>query len=125
MFKTNTEFDIIGMGEVMLRLSPPAKEKISQCETFEKTIGGSELNVVSGASMLGVRSAIITKIPQNKIGHFVRNKIRYGNVSDDYIVYDQSGRRASGCLLLRERCLPEKIDRHLRPCALIYVHTQY
>ena len=60
MFKANTEFDIIGMGEVMLRLSPPAKEKISQCETFEKTIGGSELNVVSGASMLGVRSAIIT-----------------------------------------------------------------
>ena len=76
MFKQNTEFDIIGMGEIMLRLSSPAKEKISQCEAFEKNIGGSELNVVSGAAVLGVRSAIITKIPQNKIGHYVRNKIR-------------------------------------------------
>lgn len=108
MFKTNTEFDIIGMGEVMLRLSPPAKEKISQCETFEKTIGGSELNVVSGASMLGVRSAIITKIPQNKIGHFVRNKIRYGNVSDDYIVYDQSADARLGVYYYESGAYPRK-----------------
>ncbi len=35
-FKENTDFDLIGLGEVMLRLSPPNKEKISQSETFEK-----------------------------------------------------------------------------------------
>ena len=52
-FKENTDFDLIGLGEVMLRLSPPNKEKISQSETFEKNAGGSELNVVSGAAMLG------------------------------------------------------------------------
>ena len=46
-FKENTDFDLIGLGEVMLRLSPPNKEKISQSETFEKNAGGSELNVVS------------------------------------------------------------------------------
>ena len=83
-FKENTDFDLIGLGEVMLRLSPPNKEKISQSETFEKNAGGSELNVVSGAAMLGIRSAIVTKLPENKMGHFIRNKIRYGNVSDDY-----------------------------------------
>ena len=82
-FKENTDFDLIGLGEVMLRLSPPNKEKISQSETFEKNAGGSELNVVSGAAMLGIRSAIVTKLPENKMGHFIRNKIRYGNVSDD------------------------------------------
>ena len=89
-FKENTDFDLIGLGEVMLRLSPPNKEKISQSETFEKNAGGSELNVVSGAAMLGIRSAIVTKLPENKMGHFIRNKIRYGNVSDDYIIYDHS-----------------------------------
>ena len=50
--KAKADFDLIGMGEVMLRLSPPDKEKISQSETFEKNAGGSELNVVSGAAML-------------------------------------------------------------------------
>ncbi len=108
MFKENTEFDIIGMGEVMLRLSPAGKEKISQSETFEKSAGGSELNVVSGAAMLGVRSAIITKIPQNKIGHFVRNKIRYGNVSDDYIVYDSSEEARLGLYYYESGAYPRK-----------------
>lgn len=108
MFKKNTDFDIIGLGEVMLRLSPPWKEKISQSETFEKNIGGSELNVVSGAAMLGARSAIITKLPENKIGHFVRNKIRYGNVSDDYIVYDKSENSRLGVYYYESGAYPRK-----------------
>ena len=35
-FKENTDFDLIGLGEVMLRLSPPNKEKISQSEHLKK-----------------------------------------------------------------------------------------
>ena len=50
--KQDAEYDIIGMGEVMIRLSPPGKQKLSQADYFERNIGGSELNVVSGAAML-------------------------------------------------------------------------
>lgn len=107
-FKENTEYDLIGMGEVMLRLSPPGKEKISQSETFEKNAGGSELNVVSGAAMLGLRSAIITKLPKNKMGHFIRNKIRYGNVSDDHIVYDTSPNNRLGIYYYESGVYPRK-----------------
>lgn len=107
-FKENTEFDLIGMGEVMLRLSPPGKEKISQSETFEKNAGGSELNVVSGAAMLGLRSAIITKLPKSKMGHFIRNKIRYGNVSDDHIVYDTSPDKRLGIYYYESGVYPRK-----------------
>lgn len=107
-FKENTDFDLIGMGEVMLRLSPPSKEKISQSETFEKNAGGSELNVVSGAAMLGLRSAIVTKIPENKIGHFIRNKVRYGNVSDDYLIYDETEGRRLGIYFYESGVYPRK-----------------
>lgn len=107
-FKENTDFDLIGLGEVMLRLSPPNKEKISQSETFEKNAGGSELNVVSGAAMLGIRSAIITKLPESKMGHFIRNKIRYGNVSDDYIIYDHSDDRRLGIYYYESGAYPRK-----------------
>lgn len=107
-FKENTDFDLIGLGEVMLRLSPPNKEKISQSETFEKNAGGSELNVVSGAAMLGIRSAIITKLPKSKMGHFIRNKIRYGNVSDDYIIYDHSDDRRLGIYYYESGAYPRK-----------------
>lgn len=106
--KKDSDFDIIGFGEVMLRLSPQSKEKISQSEVFEKNAGGSELNVVSGAAMLGVRSAIVTKLPKNKIGHFIRNKIRYGNVSDDYIIYDDSDEKRLGIYYYESGAYPRK-----------------
>ena len=83
-------FTVIGLGEVMLRLSPVGKERISYCETFEKMAGGSELNVVSGISMLGLRTGIVTKLPHNEIGKFVKHKIRFAGTSDDYVVYDDS-----------------------------------
>ena len=90
------EFGVLGMGEVMLRLSPPGKERISHSEMFEKNVGGSELNVVSGLSMLGMRTGMITKIPQNEIGKFVRHRIRYHGTSDDYVIYDRSDKKRLG-----------------------------
>ncbi len=90
------DFDVLGFGEVMLRLSPEGKERISQSETFEKRAGGSELNVVSGISQLGLRTGIITKLPDNEIGKFIKNKIRYSGISDDYIVYDSSSHKRLG-----------------------------
>lgn len=89
-------FSVLGFGEVMLRLSPVGKERISYSETFEKKAGGSELNVVSGISSLGLRTGIITKLPQNEIGKFIKHEIRFSGTSDDYIVYDTSENKRLG-----------------------------
>ncbi len=106
--KSTAEFDLIGFGEVMLRLSPPDKDKISQCEVFEKNCGGSEFNVASGAANLGVRSAIVTKLPKNKIGHFICRRIRYGSVSDDYVVWDTSDDKRLGIYYYESGVYPRK-----------------
>ncbi len=106
--KNNSDFDLIGFGEVMLRLSPPDKEKISQSEVFEKNCGGSEFNVASGAANLGIRSAIITKLPKNKLGHYICRRIRYGTVSDDYIVYDDSEGKRLGIYYYESGVYPRK-----------------
>ena len=90
------EFTALGIGEVMLRLSPVGKERISHCETFEKKAGGSELNVMAGMSMLGERTGIITKLPHNEIGKFAKRKIRYSGTSDDYVIYDESPEKRLG-----------------------------
>ncbi|MBP3606646.1 MAG: sugar kinase [Clostridia bacterium] len=89
-------FEVLGLGEVMLRLSPVGKERVSYCETFEKMAGGSELNVVAGISMLGMRTGMITKLPRNDIGKFIKHKIRYTGTSDDYIIYDDSEEKRLG-----------------------------
>ncbi len=106
--KDNKKFDLISFGEVMLRLSPPDKEKISHGQVFEKNAGGSELNVASGAAFLGIRSAIITKLPDNKIGRFIKYKIRYGNVSDDYVIYDESEDKRLGIYYYESGAYPRK-----------------
>ncbi|MBR2884813.1 MAG: sugar kinase [Clostridia bacterium] len=106
--KPKAEFDLISFGEVMLRLSPPNKEKISQSEVFEKNCGGSEFNVASGAANLGIRSAIVTKLPKNKMGHFIARRIRYGTVSDDYVVWDDSDTKRLGIYYYESGVFPRK-----------------
>ena len=106
--KKEGKFDLISMGEVMLRLSPPDKEKISQSEVFEKNCGGSEFNVASGAANLGIRAAVVTKLPKNKMGHFIARRIRYGNVSDDYVVYDYSDQKRLGIYYYESGVYPRK-----------------
>lgn len=101
-------FDIMGFGEVMLRLSPTSKERISQGEIFEKKAGGSELNVVSGSSLLGVRTGIITKLPANEIGNFIKNKIRFYGVSDDCVLYDRSEQKRLGIYYYESGAYPRK-----------------
>ena len=41
--RAEKEFDVLSFGEVMLRLSPPGKERISQGEEFEKKQGALSL----------------------------------------------------------------------------------
>ncbi|MEE1013267.1 MAG: sugar kinase [Clostridia bacterium] len=106
--KKKADFDLISFGEVMLRLSAPNKEKISQSEVFEKNCGGSEFNVASGAANLGVRAAIVTKLPKSKLGHFVARRIRYGNVSDDYVVWDDSEEKRLGIYYYESGVYPRK-----------------
>lgn len=106
--KAKADFDLISFGEVMLRLSAPNKEKISQSETFEKNCGGSEFNVASGAANLGIRAAVVTKLPKNKMGHFIARRIRYGNVSDDYVVWDTSDTKRLGIYYYENGVYPRK-----------------
>ena len=104
--KQKREFSALGIGEVMLRLSPVGCERISHSETFEKNAGGSELNVVSGISMLGLRTGIITKLPKGELGKFIKHKVRYSGTSDDYITYDDSPAKRLGIYFYESGAYP-------------------
>lgn len=77
-------------GEAMMRLSPFGAERIVQGGQFVKYAGGAELNVASGIARLGLRTGLISKLPDNDPGRFIRNQIRSYGVSDDYVVDDES-----------------------------------
>ena len=56
-------FDLIALGEVMLRLSAPPPERLEQAVTLNIQIGGSEANVAAACARLGLRCALISALP--------------------------------------------------------------
>ena len=102
------EFNLLALGEILLRLSPPNNERIVRGDVFEKQVGGAELNVVSGVSLLGLRAGIISRIPDSSIGMFAKNKIRFCGVSDDYLVYDRSRDARMGIYYYENGAYPRK-----------------
>jgi len=102
------EFDLLALGELLLRLSPPDNERITRGETLQKQVGGAELNVVSGVSLLGLRTGIISKLPSNNLGTYVKNRIRFCGVSDDALVYDESRDARLGVYYYENGAYPRK-----------------
>ncbi|HIT90457.1 MAG TPA: sugar kinase [Candidatus Merdenecus merdavium] len=102
------EFDLLSLGEVLLRLSPPNNERIVRGDVFEKQVGGAELNVATGVSLLGLRTGIISKLPANELGLFAKNKIRFGGVSDDYLTYDHDKDARLGVYYYENGAYPRK-----------------
>lgn len=102
------EFDLLSLGEIMLRLSPPSNERMTRGDTFSKQAGGAELNSATGAAMLGLRCGIISKLPANDLGMYIKNHIRLCGVSDDYLVYDESSDARLGVYYYESGAYPRK-----------------
>lgn len=102
------EFDLLSMGEIMLRLSPPDNERITRGSSFSKQAGGAELNSATGAAMLGLRCGIISKLPANDLGMYIKNNVRLSGVSDDYLVYDADSDARLGVYYYENGAYPRK-----------------
>lgn len=102
------EFDLLSLGEIMLRLSPPDNERMTRGNAFSKQAGGAELNSVTGAAMMGLRCGIISKLPANDLGMFIKNHVRQCGVSDDYLVYDDSRDARLGVYYYENGAYPRK-----------------
>ncbi len=102
------KFDLLTFGEIMLRLSPPNYELMTRGDVFDKRAGGSELNVASGVALLGLRTGVISRLPKNALGTFIKNRIRFEGVSDDYLIYDDSPQARLGIYYYENGAAPRK-----------------
>ena len=102
------KFDLITFGEIMLRLSPPNYELMTRGDVFDKRAGGSELNVASGVSLLGLRTGVISRLPANALGTYIKNRVRFIGVSDDYLIYDDSPQARLGIYYYENGAAPRK-----------------
>lgn len=63
MTRPSARYDLIGLGEVMLRLAAPPPQRLDQAVSLDVQIGGSEANVAAACARLGLRTAIISALP--------------------------------------------------------------
>jgi 2-dehydro-3-deoxygluconokinase len=99
-------FDIVSLGEVMLRLDP-GEGRIRTSRQFRVWEGGGEYNVARGLSrVFGLRAGIITALADNEVGRLVEDLILTGGVDRSFIRwvdYDGVGRAARNGLNFTER----------------------
>jgi 2-dehydro-3-deoxygluconokinase len=86
--KSECKYDIVSLGEVMLRFDPGDK-RIHTTRSFQVWEGGGEYNVARGLKRcFGQRAAFVTAIVDNAIGRLLEDLIYQGGVETDYIKWE-------------------------------------
>lgn len=80
-------WDCVALGEVMLRLDP-GWGRVRTARSFHVSEGGGEYNVARAMSkVFGQRTAVVTALVDNEVGHLAEDLIMAGGVSLEHMVW--------------------------------------
>ena len=68
--------DLVTFGEAMVRLTPPAFQRLEQTHSLDVYVGGGELNVAVAAARLGVATRWVSRLPDNALGRMIAARAR-------------------------------------------------
>ncbi len=104
--KENCRWDLVSLGEVMLRLDP-GDGRIHTARRFQVWEGGGEYNVARGLRRcFGLDAAIVTALADNSVGRLVQDLIYQGGVNQSHVrwvKFDGVGRTVRNGLNFTER----------------------
>jgi len=69
-------YDVLALGECMIRLSPPGHGRIEFAPVLEVHVGGGEYNVAYALARLGLRTAWVGGLNDSPMGRIVMNHAR-------------------------------------------------
>jgi 2-dehydro-3-deoxygluconokinase len=104
--KESCKWDLVSLGEVMLRLDPGIG-RVHTTRSFQVWEGGGEYNVARGLKRcFGLRTAIVTALADNPVGRLVEDLIYQGGVDQSHLrwaKFDGVGRTVRNGLNFTER----------------------
>ena len=104
--RAECRFDLVSLGEVMLRLDP-GDGSIATTRRFDVWEGGGEYNVARGLRRcFGLQTAVVTALVDNPVGRLVEDLMLTGGVDTSHVVwvpFDGVGRAARNGLNFTER----------------------
>ncbi len=87
-----TAYDLLTLGETMLRLAAPSPLRLEQTNQLNINIGGAESNVAINLARLGKRVAWYSRLPNNPLGQSVAGEIRKHGVVVDWVTWAENER---------------------------------
>jgi 2-dehydro-3-deoxygluconokinase len=104
--RDNCRWDLVSLGEVMLRLDP-GDSRIATTREFRAWEGGGEYNVARGLRRcFGLNTAIVTALADNPVGRLIEDLMLQGSVDQSHVrwvEYDGVGRTVRNGLNFTER----------------------
>jgi 2-dehydro-3-deoxygluconokinase len=102
----SSKYDLIALGEVMLRLDP-GEGRVRTAREFKGWEGGGEYNVARGLRRcFGLKTAVCTAFADNDVGRLLEDLILQGGVDTEFLKwlpYDGVGRTVRNGLNFTER----------------------
>lgn len=87
-----SQYDVVTLGETMIRYSPTGLDRLEQSHAFEVHVGGSESNTIVGLSRLGLKTCWISRLTNNALGRRISNAIAAHGVDVSHVVWTEEDR---------------------------------
>ena len=89
MFDMNSapRFDVVGLGEAMLRLSVPTGKRLDDARALDVEVAGAECNVCCALARLQRRAGWMGRLPDHALGHNVVRALRADAVDVSAVVF--------------------------------------
>ncbi len=88
----NPMYDVTTFGEIMLRFSVPAGERLETAAQLDMRPGGAESNLAALLARLGRRTAWLGALPANALGRLAANHLRMAGVDLSGVQWRPEGR---------------------------------
>lgn len=85
-------YDVVTIGETLLRMAPPGQLRIEQAAYFELEAGGTESNTAVALTRLGVRTTWISRMPENALGRRIARTLMGHGVDTSHIIWAEGER---------------------------------
>lgn len=77
---------VLGVGEVLIRLSAPNLQQFKQINSFDIYYGGGEFNVIASLANFGIPTAMLTKLSSNDIGEAILQYINSFGIDTSRVI---------------------------------------
>jgi 2-dehydro-3-deoxygluconokinase len=85
-------YDVVTLGETMLRFTPPGLQRLEQASHFDIEVGGTESNLAIGLARLGLKVLWLSRLTANPLGRIIAHAIAGHGVDTSRVVWTEGDR---------------------------------